>query len=389
MRLAFCAIFKLRTERRMKSIITYTNPVVKGHDSGRLYVYYTNIISKEKFRLYSGKQFGMGGTRGLTKVELDVYFRSLCATVTIKLSEGWQPEMKTQSVRPQSSRTLKLKECAELLINHIDGSAYSRKHKINLKLYLKQLVEQFGLYNVSDINGKDMLSYLTKRYPNNNTTYNTAKRYYKCIFNIMTELGYTSSNPVSGIKNKRAVASINRAFEPDELTALLAYLKEHDRVLYRVSILMYTTFLRPHKEIRLLRARYFDLKSGLLILPSRYTKNGKQVTIPLQTLVKDELSFIADMQPDDFVFGVVNPDYFSTRWGKKIRGVYPLKENQTLYSIRHTAAVDMYKRTKDVALIQNLMRHSSMEVTLGYLRSLNCNLNVVSAELYPNLILVE
>jgi integrase len=203
----------------------------------------------------------------------------------------------------------------------------------------------------------------------------------------MTELGYTSSNPISGIKNKRAVASINRAFEPDELTALLAYLKEHDRVLYRVSILMYTTFLRPHKEIRLLRARYFDLKSGLLILPSRYTKNGKQVTIPLQTLVKDELSFIAEMQPDDFVFGVVNPDYFSTRWGKKIRGVYPLKENQTLYSIRHTAAVDMYKRTKDVALIQNLMRHSSMEVTLGYLRSLNCNVSLVSAELYPNLFL--
>jgi integrase len=91
------------------------------------------------------------------------------------------------------------------------------------------------------------------------------------------------------------------------------------------------------------------------------------------------------MEPEDFVFGDVNADYFKTRWGKKVRGVFSLKPNQTLYSIRHTAAVEMYHKTKDVALIQRMMHHSSMEVTIGYLRSLNCNLAVVSAEMYPSL----
>jgi integrase len=45
-------------------------------------------------------------------------------------------------------------------------------------------------------------------------------------------------------------------------------------------------------------------------------------------------------------------------------------ENQTIYSFRHTAAVQLYRRTKDVYLLQKLLGHSSIVVTLKYLRSL-------------------
>jgi integrase len=197
-------------------------------------------------------------------------------------------------------------------------------------------------------------------------------------------LGHTSHNPVTGIKNRKSEPSINQAFSKVELKLLMEYLKMQDRTLYRVALLMYTTFLRPHQEIRGLKAKYFDFSSSLLILPPRFTKNGKQVTIPLQTLVTAEFDFVRQLRSDDLIFGEVNPDYFKTKWGK-IKKKYPLKLNQTLYSVRHTAAVEMYHKTKDVALIQRMMHHSSMEVTIGYLRSLNCNLAVVSAEMYPSL----
>jgi integrase len=45
-------------------------------------------------------------------------------------------------------------------------------------------------------------------------------------------------------------------------------------------------------------------------------------------------------------------------------------EDQTPYSFRHTAAVDLYRRTKDVYLLQKLLGHSTIVVTLKYLRSL-------------------
>jgi integrase len=192
-------------------------------------------------------------------------------------------------------------------------------------------------------------------------------------------------NPVSDIKAKRAEATINAAFTPQELSSLFEYLKATDIVLYRVALLMYTTFLRPHQEIRLLKAKFFQFEGRQLVLPPRYTKNGKQTTIPLQSIILDEFEFVKTMEGEESIFGKVNPYYFSTKWGIKVRDRYPLKENQTLYSIRHTAAVETYRRTKDVALIQRLMHHSSMEVTIGYLRSLNCGLNGITVDMYPNI----
>jgi integrase len=47
-----------------------------------------------------------------------------------------------------------------------------------------------------------------------------------------------------------------------------------------------------------------------------------------------------------------------------------IQEKQTIYSFRHTAAVEVYQRTKDVNLLKSLLGHSSILVTLKYLRGL-------------------
>jgi len=327
----------------------------------------------------------MGTTRGLDERELGLYFRTLLNKVITELGNGWNPEESSPKAKMIEKTNKPLRSYSNLLCDYIDKADYGEKHKYTLKWYWVELVKQFAELGIDDIEDSDIQTHLMNRYASSNTTYNTAKRYYKCLFNLLVQLGYTENNPVSGLKNKKAEASINQAFEKAELIALMEFLKTHDRVLYRVGLLMYTIFMRPHHEIRRLRVKYFNFEDELLVLPPRFTKNGKQVTIPLQKDVLLEFAFLKSMDAEDFVFGDVNSYYFATRWGKKIRNVYPLKPNQTLYSIRHTAAVEMYKRTKDVALIQRMMHHSSMEVTIGYLRSLNCNLAVVSADMYPSL----
>jgi integrase len=369
----------------MNLILLYTQPTIVGLNSSRPHISFKHIFNNKRFRVFSGVEFGMGTTRGLTPKEIALYYRALLNLVTTKLNEGWNPEaakLKSNNVEKENKP---LKFYSFSLCDYIDKADYSAKHKYSLRWYWGELLKFAGDMGVDEIETQNMQVHLMHRYPTSNTSYNTAKRYYKCIFNLLVQLGCTMNNPVVGIKNKKAVASINQAFEKTELTDLLAYLKINDRVLYRVAILMYTTFMRPHQEIRRLKVKFFNFSEQLLILPPRFTKNGKQVTIPLQQEVLEEFGFLKCMDAEDFVFGDVNSDYFATRWGKKIRNVYPLKPNQTLYSIRHTAAVEMYKRTKDVALIQRMMHHSSMEVTIGYLRSLNCNLAVVSAEMYPSL----
>jgi integrase len=43
---------------------------------------------------------------------------------------------------------------------------------------------------------------------------------------------------------------------------------------------------------------------------------------------------------------------------------------QTLYSFRHTGAIEIYKRTNNLSILQKAMGHSTLAVTLGYLRGL-------------------
>lgn len=47
-----------------------------------------------------------------------------------------------------------------------------------------------------------------------------------------------------------------------------------------------------------------------------------------------------------------------------------LKEGQTLYSFRHTGAIEIFKRTGSLTKLQRAVGHSSLQVSLTYLRGL-------------------
>ena len=41
-----------------------------------------------------------------------------------------------------------------------------------------------------------------------------------------------------------------------------------------------------------------------------------------------------------------------------------------MYSFRHTGAIDVFKRTGSLTVLQQAMGHASLAVSLGYLRNL-------------------
>ena len=65
-----------------------------------------------------------------------------------------------------------------------------------------------------------------------------------------------------------------------------------------------------------------------------------------------------------------NPDYFKTIWGRFKKTSKLLDQDQTLYSFRHSGAIEIYKRTGSLPKLQKAMGHSSLAVTLTYLRGL-------------------
>ena len=65
-----------------------------------------------------------------------------------------------------------------------------------------------------------------------------------------------------------------------------------------------------------------------------------------------------------------NPDYFKTLWSRFKRVSRLIEQDQTLYSFRHSGAIDIFKRTGSITKLQKAMGHSSINVSLTYLRGL-------------------
>ena len=47
-----------------------------------------------------------------------------------------------------------------------------------------------------------------------------------------------------------------------------------------------------------------------------------------------------------------------------------IKDDQTMYSFRHSGAIDIFKRTGSITKLQKAMGHSSIDLSLTYLRGL-------------------
>lgn len=54
----------------------------------------------------------------------------------------------------------------------------------------------------------------------------------------------------------------------------------------------------------------------------------------------------------------------------QIRQSNLIEQGQTLYLFRHTGAIEIYKRTGSITKLQKAMGHSSINVSLTYLRGL-------------------
>ena len=93
--------------------------------------------------------------------------------------------------------------------------------------------------------------------------------------------------------------------------------------------------------------------------------------MPVPEFIREQLSIgkkennIFTNRPIEF-----NEDYFKTLWGRFKRVSKLIEQDQTLYSFRHSGAIDIFKRTGSITKLQKAMGHSNMIVSMTYLRGL-------------------
>ena len=202
---------------------------------------------------------------------------------------------------------------------------------------------------------------------NNNTSYNTSRRHLNVLVNYLHENGFDIDK--SKLKTRKQEEVLHKPIK--DVKTLLDEIYKFNKNLHLCCLITYCCLLRPHQEIRLLKWSDFnDDLSYLSLSGSRVkSKRNRQVPVPLvvrKLLVRNDQNiniFSSKEKP-------YNNDYFKTLF-RRFKSVNPqVDKGVTLYSFRHTGAIEIYKRTGSLSKLQTAMGHSSLNVSLTYLRGL-------------------
>jgi len=176
-------------------------------------------------------------------------------------------------------------------------------------------------------------------------------------------------NPLLNIKSRKAKAILNKPFK--NIVETLDEIKVYNSNLYLCCLMTYGCLLRPHREIRELTWNDFSDDLKYIHLSGNRNKSGRNRIVPVPSYIRDILVkgephhniFLGKPQP-------LNQDYFKTLWSRFKRQSSTLEQGQTLYSFRHSGAIEIFKRTGSITKLQKAMGHSSINVSLTYLRGL-------------------
>ena len=232
------------------------------------------------------------------------------------------------------------------------------------KRALEKIVIRFRKEIISKNNiSVDFIDSLSLRYENA-TSYNTTRRHVNVLVNHLKENGFDIKR--SKLKSKKQIERLHKPV--DDVKGLLEKIKMFSENLYLCCVLTYCCLLRPHQEIRLLKWGDFneDLSRISLSGDKVKSKRNRIVPVPNLGLVKSHNNINIFTGTEK----VYNRGYFSTLW-KRFKRLNPeIDRDITIYSFRHSGALEIFERTGSLTKLQRAMGHSSLQVSLTYLRGL-------------------
>ena len=255
------------------------------------------------------------------------------------------------------------KDYLTVALNNKLEENYTKKYKYMLEFIFNKLILQL---KESPIQSSHIE--LTLNTYKSESSYNTYRLRLCSLINEARKIGMTS-NPMQGIKSKRANAQMHKPFS--NINKILEDIKAYNKQLYLCCLMTYGCLLRPHREIRELTWGDFSEDLKYIHLSGNRNKSGRNRIVPVPSYVR---GILVKGNPKDNIFSgkpqPLNQDYFKTLWSRFKRQSNLLEQGQTLYSFRHSGAIEIFKRTGSITKLQKAMGHSSINVSLTYLRGL-------------------
>jgi integrase len=177
------------------------------------------------------------------------------------------------------------------------------------------------------------------------------------------------SNPFQLVKLVKTEEVLHKPIK--EIKLVFEELQRENTNLHLCCILAYGCLLRPHREIRNLKWDDFNEDCSIISLSGAKNKGKKNRIVPIPLFVRQYLKK-GDNELNIFTNTAVpfNADYFKTLWSRYKKESKLIDKDNTLYSFRHTGAINVYEKTGSLSKLQQVMGHSNLNVSLTYLRGL-------------------
>ena len=216
---------------------------------------------------------------------------------------------------------------------------------------------------------------------------------FRLIWNQLLNRKIVKENPWLGSDRRQTIESgKNEAYSKEEQKQLKELIMQKNPKVWRIVQLLYYCFIRE-SELARLRVKDVDLAQKKIFISGTNSKNKKRafVTMPasivemfremdLKQYPRDYFLFTPELEPGKH-------QAYSSAYYKKYKQILDLTNinEKTLYSWKHTGVVEAYKAGVNIKAIQLQCRHSSIEQTDIYLKSLGLGENDEFTEGIPEL----
>lgn len=354
----------MKTKKELYPVLTH-----RKMNCYQVTIWYQN----KRFRYSNGNAIGVDIRPNIEDLAVrEERANLLRSAFEIEIAKGWRPEIKSTN---KLSRPTIL-EVVESALNRKLTSNYSEVYKRDLKLTHQRWLKfcknkQIEKMIIDDLTVETIRDFIFGSSPSPRSMANL-KRNISSILKDEAE-SYGVFLNMKRIKIPKTTQTLHKPIR--DVSSLLNSIKNHNDNLYMCALLTYGLLLRPHREIRCLKRGDFNDNFTILSLDGNRVKSKKNRIMPVPPAIQIELeSRFSEIPNESNIFSrsqsPYHKDYFKGLWRKfKIR-TDALNPNETLYSLRHTASINVFKKTGSLQKLQQVMGHSSMLVSLTYLRGL-------------------
>jgi integrase len=329
--------------------------VTIGQDKKQVFinVYYNDT----RFRFWNGKVIGIK-LRCIDNPTL------LKAAFELKLREGWRPPSKKKEVKELPVTVIQaLQKGVDTKIAQGCSQRFIKDAKRIVTLW-KRYEKEHHLKNltIDKLQASHIRSFLVRP----NWSAKTQRTVKSTLSPLLSEF---TPNLVQSLRLKKPTSTLHKPF--DNVNEVLDAVRDYNQQLYLCCLMTYGCLLRPHREIRELTWSDFSEDLTYIHLSGNRNKSGRNRIVPVPAYVRD---ILVKGESNHNIFSgsnePLNQDYFKTLWSRFKRQSDILEQGQTLYSFRHSGAIEIFKRTESITKLQKAMGHSSINVSLTYLRGL-------------------